>query len=175
MARILCPASIWRALGSAGLPPARARKTSVPGAVLGSWSLKSLPSELGDLVIALNHRTYLTLVFRLHPVDGFRPRLSHALECALKSLGVPKRSIALELAALDTAPLVRNSNRDVTRSLNDVRYFCEIELSYHDDLHTIAMNLNEFPHPNRGLDHVPAVAVRSLFKEVSENAPPPTN
>jgi hypothetical protein len=126
---------------------------------------------LGDLVIALNHRMYLTLVFRLQPIEGFRARFSHALECALESLGISQQSIVLEVAALDTAPMVRNSNRDVTRGLHYVRDFCEIELSYHDDLHTIMMNLNEVPHPNRGPDHVPGIAVRSLFTEVGSNSP----
>ena len=173
MARILCPANIWRALGGAGLPPARGRTTSVPGAVLGSWSLNSLPSELGELVIALNHRTHLTLVFRLQPIEGFRARFGHALECALESLGISQQSIVLELAALDTASLVRNSNRVVTRSLHYIRDFCEIELSYHDDLHTIMMNLNDLPHPNRAPDYVPGIAVRSLFTEASSNSASP--
>jgi hypothetical protein len=93
------------------------------------------------------------------------------LRSILGGLGVPERSIVLELAAVEAAPFARNTDQGLVVSLSDLQFYCEIELAYHDDLHTVQMNLSDIPHPNRAPYHVPAAAIRSLFSEAASARP----
>ena len=61
--------------------------------------------------------------------------------------------------------LARLTNRSMTGTLNDLEYFCGIELCYHSDLRRVQLNLNEIPHAKRD-PCVPADAIRRLFGSV---------
>ncbi len=169
MARIMCARKLWHALGESGRPPHTVAEPSVPGAMLGSWSARLVRMEPCDLAIALNQRTYLTLVFSLHAALEFRPAFAGALRFALAELRIPERQILLELAALEAAPLARNTDRGLTDSLNDLEFYCEIELSYENDLRLVQMRLNEIPHRERPPHYVPITGVRKLFAEMGGN------
>ncbi|MBI3042150.1 MAG: hypothetical protein HYY78_04905 [Betaproteobacteria bacterium] len=122
------------------------------------------------MVIALNERTYLTVVFPLEPRREFRSHFARALADALADMRLPGEIVRSESAAVEFEPLARLTNRRMAGTLNDLEFFCGIELSYHDNLRTVQLNLNEFPHANRD-PCVPIDAVRSLY--VAMPAGPP--
>jgi hypothetical protein len=70
-----------------------------------------------------------------------------------------------ESAAIEFEPLARLTNRSMTGTLNDLEFHCGIELSYHDDLRKVQLNLNEIPHVNRD-PCVPIDAIARLFEGV---------
>jgi hypothetical protein len=166
MARIMCTQNFWRALRRSGRPPVQVDEPLVQDAILGNWAAKVFKVDGRDLVLALNERTYLTVVFPLAPRDGFRSRFGEAVRTALQDLGVPLHSRVAESSAVEIQPLVRLTDRSLVSVLNDLQFFCEIELGYHADLRTVQYNLNQAPHA--GLSPcVPAEAVAELFDGVS--------
>jgi hypothetical protein len=163
MARIMCTQELWRRLGYAGRPPSQVSEPLIHGASLGSWAAKVFRRDRRDLVIALNERTYLTLLFPLAPRQQFRSHFANALANVLEDLGVSEAIVRSESAAVDFEPLARLTNRSMTGTLNDLEFHCGIELEYHDGLRTVQRNLNEIPHVNRD-PCVPIDAVRRLFE-----------
>lgn len=162
MARIMCTQKLWRRLGHVGQPPVKSAEPLVQGASLGSWAAKVFRYRRQDLVIALNERTYLTIVFPLAPRGQFYSNFAAALAHALEDLGVPTAIVRAESAAVEVEPLMRLTNRSMTGTLNDLEFHCGIELEYHDDLGRVQRNLNEIPHVNRD-PCVPVDAVTQLF------------
>ena len=134
----------------------------VQDAILGSWAARTFKVDGHALVLALNERTYLTVVFPVEPRDTFRSRFADALRMALQDLGVPLGSGVLESSAVEVAPLARLTDRTLLTALSDLQFFCEIELAYHADFRTVQRNLNQLPHPDRS-PCVPADAVAELF------------
>lgn len=149
MARIMCTQKLWRALGEAGQPPVEVAEPGTLGAVLGTWAVKLFHYDRRALVLALNERTYLTLVFPLAPRAKFRAQFATALRWALHDLGVPHSSTDHEAMVLDFLPLARLTNRSMTGSLNDLEFLGRCELDYTDDLRRVQLNLNEVPHVKR--------------------------
>lgn len=169
MACIMCNSKLWRKLGYS-----RAQRSSVPehftpGISLGSWAAKSFADERRDLVVVLDTRTYLTLLFPFAPQPQFHANFASALVNALHELGVPPAIVRIESLAVEFATLVPLRNRQLTDSLNHVWSFCDMEFCYHQDLRTIQRNLNDLPHPNRE-PCVPSEAVRRLFRESRASA-----
>ena len=162
MPRIMCTQKLWRALGNSGQPPVGPAETSVPGAVLGSWALRSFHYNRKGLVLALEERTYLTLVVSLAPRDGFRRRFAEALGNGLTDLGVPAAHIDLEVMVVDCLPLARLNDRSMAGALNQLEFLAHCELDYVSDLRRVQRNLNEVPHVNRD-PCVPLEAVAQLF------------
>lgn len=165
MARIMCTQKLWRRLGYAGPPPSPVSEPLFPGTSLGSWAAKVFRYCRRDLVIALNERTYLTLLFSLAPRAQFRLHFAAALADVLEDLGVPGAIGRAESAAVEFEPLARLTNRSMSGTLNDLQFHCGVELEYHDELRTVQRNLNEIPHANRD-PCVPSDAVRRLFEAI---------
>ena len=165
MARIMCTQRLWRALGQPARPPLQVDEPLITGVALGSWAAKVFRHDRRDLVIALNERTYLTLVFPLAPRRQFRTSFSGALSAVLEDLHLPESIARAESSAVEFAPLARLTNRSMTGTLNDLEFHCGIELEYHDDLRRVQLNLNEMPHANRE-PCVPMTAVAQLFQAV---------
>ena len=163
MAHVMCTQKLWRALRQPGRPPLATDEPLLVGASLGSWAAKVFRVDRRDLVIALNERTYLTLVFPLAPRTQFRTSFSKALDMALRDLGVPEPNVFLETSALEFEPLTRLTNRSLAGTLNDLEFHCAIELDYHADLRRVQLNLNEIPHARRE-PCVPINAVWQLFR-----------
>ena len=163
MARIMCAQKLWRRLGYLGRPPSQVSESLIHGASLGSWAAKVFRYDRRDLVIALNERTYLTVVFPLAPRLQFRLHLASALANVLEDVGVSGAIARAESAAVEFEPLARLTNRSMTGTLNDLEFHCGIELEYHDDLRTVQRNLNEIPHVNRD-PCIPIDAVNRLFE-----------
>jgi hypothetical protein len=166
MARIMCTQKLWRAMGKSGLPPNDLPEPGTLGAALGSWAAKLFHYDRRALVLALNERTYLTLVFPLSPRAKFRTHFATALEWALADLGVAPSSIEQETAVIDFLPLARLTHRSMTGSLNDLEFLGRCELDYTDDLRRVQLNLNEVPHVNRE-PCIPIEAVAQVFSGVA--------
>ena len=162
MARIMCTQRLWQRLGHAGRPPMQVPERAIHGATLGSWAARVSRFDRRDLVIGLNERTYLTVVFPLAPRREFRATFASAVGDVQRDLRLPEEIVRSESAAVEFEPLARLTNRSMTGTLNDLEFHCGIELSYHDDLRRVQLNLNEIPHVNRD-PCVPVDAVRRLF------------
>jgi hypothetical protein len=163
MARIMCTQRLWQRLGRTGRPPSEVAEPTIHGVALGSWAAKVCRIDRRDLVIALNERTYLTVVFPLAPRRDFRANFAGALSDVLRDLVLPPEAVRSESAALEFHPLARLTNRSMTGTLNDLEFHCGIELSYHDDLRTVQWNLNQIPHAHRD-PCVPLDATKRLFE-----------
>jgi len=162
MALIMCTQKLLTALGKRGRPLGEAVEPQLLGVRLGSWAATACRFGRRDLVIALEQRTYLTLVFPLAPRTRFRAHFADALAALLADLGMPEDVVHAERSAIDVEPLSRLADRTLLGSLHDVEFVCGIELSYHDDLRRVQRNLNEFPHPGRDVC-VPLEAVARMF------------
>jgi hypothetical protein len=158
----MCTQKLLHALVKRGRPLGEATEQPLLGVRLGNWAATYHRFDRRDLVIALDQRTYLTLVFPLAPRTGFRARFADGLAAALEDFGVPEDVVCAERAAINFEPLARLAGRTLIRSLDDVEYICGIELMYHDDLRQVQRNLNEFPHPGRD-PCVPLEAVARMF------------
>jgi len=159
----MCTQKLWRRLGYMGRPPSEISEPVLHGVSLGSWAAKVFRYYRRDLVIALNERTYLTVVFPLAPRVRFRSNFAAALADVLEDLGVSALIVRTESAAVEFEPLARLTNRSMTGTLNDLEFHCGLELEYHDDLRTVQRNLNDIPHANRN-PCVPVDAVGQLFE-----------
>ena len=169
MAVIRCRGKLWQRLGRPRRS-LRATEASVPGVMLGSWVAKVFRDRERPLVIALNERTYLTVVFPFVPREQFSAALASALSTALRDLGIRDRIVRAEAAAAELMPLARLERGELAEVLDDVQFFCEIELDYHTDLRVVQRHLNDVPHPNRD-PCVPLAAVRELFEGITESPP----
>jgi hypothetical protein len=163
MARIMCTQRLWQRLGYAGRPPSQVLEPLIHGVSLGSWAAKVFRIDRRDLVIALNERTYLTVVFPLARRQEFRANFANAVGNVLEDLRLPEEIVRVESAAVEFEPLARLTNRSMTGTLNDLEFHCGIELTYHDVLRKVQLNLNEIPHANRD-PCVPIDAVGRLFE-----------
>ena len=162
MARILCTQKLLNGLDISRQPACITGQRRLRGLRLGNWAATRHRFVGRDLVIALEQRTCLTLVFPLWPRAGFRARFADALAAALADLGVPEDLATPERGSIEAAPLALLADRTLVGSLDDVEFICGIELMYHDDLRRVQRNLNDFPHPRRD-PCVPADAVARLF------------
>jgi hypothetical protein len=165
MTQIKCSPRLWRRLGYTRQGPREApREERVHGASLGSWGAALFRLEGNEFVIALNERTYLTLVFVVTSAGSFLGSFAGALTDALADMSISAGTAESEVAAIGTASLVRLTDLRMRDALADLEFYLGIELLYHDNLRRVQLNLNELPHAN--LDpHVPHHAVRRLLRE----------
>lgn len=163
MARIMCSQKLWRRLGHSGRPPLQVAEPLIHGVCLGSWAAKVCKIDRRDVVIALNERTYLTLLFPMSPWRRFRENFALALAHVLEDLALPPDVVRSEAAAIEFVPLARLSHRSMAGTLNDLKFHSAIELEYHRDLRKAQLALNDMPHVNRD-PCVPIDAVNQLFE-----------
>ena len=166
MAVIRCKGNLWRRLGGKRKTEP-ATTASIPGVLLGSWVAKAFECDGRNLVLAINERTYLTVVFPFVPRERFSSEMAVAVGHALRDLGIAEPIVAGETAAVEFMPPARLEGSELVEVLEDVQFECEIELTYHTELRVVQRNLNDFPHPNRN-PCVPLQAVRQLFRNVAE-------
>ena len=162
MARIMCTQTLWRRLGRTGRPPRRVTEPVVEGVALGNWAAKVFREDRRSLVIGLNERTYLTVVFPLAPRARFKSAFSTAVAAVLADLQLPDAVVHAESAVLELEPICRLNSQALVDALSNAQFICGIELMYQTDLRRVQLNLNEFPHPTLE-EHVPRLAVRELF------------
>jgi len=174
MALIMCTQTLWRALGRRGQAPLEIEEKRLDGPVLGSWATRLFRRDGRGLVLALNVRTYLTLLFPLSPRADFAGHFATALASALEDLGVPPAPSGQEVIAIDFLPLSRLTDRRLIGSLRQMEFLAHCELDYSDELRPAQRNLNEYPHATRD-PYCASDAVRELFSNKPAEAPAPVN
>lgn len=121
----MCSSTLHRAITQGGLREMGEGAAPPDGAVrLGNWAATLAG---GNLVVAIDEPTCLTLVFQWLPIPGFRDRFAAALQQALVECGVSLNAIESECRALHQAPFVKRRHS----SLNEALGFAEIEADAH--------------------------------------------
>ena len=159
MSLMMCAQRLWRRVR----PWTESSKATQHQAAarLSDWAATAFTEDGDDLVIAMEVRTYLTVVFRYAGKDTFQDGFRRALTDVLEDLVVGPELRESELAA--AVPICLRSLRDAPRreALRTAEFMCGVERSHHDDLRTVQLNLNK-PHGLPPHD-VPVKAVRDLF------------
>jgi len=167
MAAIMCAQALWRAVRPPGRSRAAVKLPAFQGVAFDHWAATLARIDGRDLVIGLDAATYLTVVFPFEPQGQFRRSFAEALEAALADFGAPERTGVIESMVVETAPLVRLTDPRLASRLKDLKFFCDLELSYHADLRTVQRNLNDLPHGD-GEPFVPADAVTQLLTRLAD-------
>jgi hypothetical protein len=174
MASVMCTQTLWRAL----LPPPglRSRRRMNPivepqfqNVVFGPWAATVLRAAGQELVVAAEIATWLTAVCSLERGPLFRVALSNAVALALEDLGASRSTAAVETTLIESAPLVRLSDKEVAAELGYIASICDIELCYSSDLRRVQRRLNDLPHGGRDIP-VPAEAVAARLAAASRQA-----
>lgn len=131
------------------------------GVRLGNWGAKTIVDAGRDLVLAVDQRTQLAVVFPLEPAAAFRDHFAAALGAMLEELQVPLAAVRAETTALAFAPLTRLSDPAMRESLRTLQFICEIELMQHEELTVVQSNLIEFLHAPP--PYVSKIAIARLF------------
>jgi hypothetical protein len=169
LAAIKCAQLLWREL----LPPIdrRAKRRHMPASdvqfqnvLFSGWAATLTTCDGRSLVVGLELSTYLSVVFALDSASTFRQEFRTALGWALEDFGASPRTIAVETMLIETAPIVRLADRNLSEELRYTTTICEIELSYSSDLRRVQRNLNDLPHGGREIP-VPAEAVAARLAE----------
>jgi hypothetical protein len=163
MASIMCGQNLWRALLVGKTKRSRGKTAAADepifqSVLFGPWAATIARFDGRDLVIGIDAAAYLTVVFRFGSPERFRRDFSEALSDALEDLGAPPRTIALETSVIELTAVIRLTDRTLSKTLQHVQWFCDLELGHHDDLRRVQRNLNEVPHAGRD-PCVPAEAV----------------
>lgn len=106
MVTITCSAKLHTALSDGGALEGEAGPG--PTVRLGNWAAIAAGE---DLLVAIEEKTCLTLVTRIHPVSGLRDRLVAALRHSLINCRVSPAAIEAECRGLRRARFVRGRNR----------------------------------------------------------------
>jgi hypothetical protein len=100
--------------------PADTESDAVAGNALGDWYANLVRVGREQLVVAMNERTYLTLVL---PAKGARHSLPGGLTrmfaMLMRELEVPEDAIGREVAAMQPMAYARTSNRSTVAALNE--------------------------------------------------------
>ncbi len=162
MAQIMCTDRLWKALSHARRLPVDATG-AVTRAVLGDWAATVVRLKHRELVLALNARTWLTLVFplspRVHFRDGFVTALGHALEDH-RQIGTD--AAVRECAEVELARIERLSDPELRLALDIAEFMCGVEMEYDEDLRRVQWNQNQVPH-RKAEPCVPSEALLALF------------
>jgi hypothetical protein len=168
MLPIMCTRNLWRVVGGVGALPAR--QPYVPASTrLAAWCVREVPTPEGLIGVGLEETTYLTVVFPIAPLPNFVPLFATAVGEALLDLGVSPVATNSEVAAIIAGgQLVRNDNRSLLGSANDVVFHTQVYLEDEPvSLHAMRVaqrKLNEMPHVKRE-PAFPEVAIQLLFAE----------
>ena len=171
MAAIMCTLKLKKALKRTAQSRRNTKQEAVAGVRLGNWAATVIRGQKTDLVVALNERTYLTLVFPLKPLRAFRRNFAQALTAALLDHGVARALIPPECAQIKAAPIVRVRDETLKAAVDAASFIASIETCYHDELRDVQWNANQFPH-GTVKPCVPTEGVRLLFGVRKDNCAP---
>ena len=166
MALIMCTKKLWTALNHARRLPVDVDRPLVKAALLGDWAATSARFRRRELVLALNSKTWLTLVFPLAPRVRFRASFVTALDEALEDHKViPVDAAVRECAEIEVARIDHLADAELRAGLEAVEFMCGVEMEFHGDLRRVQWNLNQFPH-RKDDPCVPSDALLALFGSV---------
>lgn len=141
MVTVACSSKLHAALEEGGVLKGEA--ASGPTVRLGHWA--AIPAR-GDLLIAIEMKTCLTLVTRVRPVAGLRDRLAAALRRSLVNCRVSPEVIEPECRGLRQARFVRGRNPALAEALGFARIEAQahVEGGQYDE--SVQDMLNEYPY-----------------------------
>jgi hypothetical protein len=160
MPTIRCAPALWRFVRA--WRSVHGPQTDGAESRLGPWDATVIAARQAELVLAVESRTCLALVFELGAEATFAAAWKRALTAVLHELGVAPARIALEIASTSFR-LETLRDPPATAMLADVRFVCETELHYQSDLRVVQCRVNEFPH-NHPPDYTAADAIRRVFE-----------
>jgi hypothetical protein len=141
MATVMCCPALFRALAERREPEGKASLQALPR--LGDWAGILVDKTL---VVAIEERTCLTLVFRLRPIAGFRDRFAAALRLGLQDRRVAEAAIEVECRAVRDAVFVRRRHPALAEALE----FPKLEAGAHagggQEEASVQDMLNEYPY-----------------------------
>ena len=141
MVTITCSSKLHAALSEGGV--LEGEPAPGPTVRLGNWA--AIPAG-GDLLVAIEVKTCLTLVTRIRPVAGLRDRLAAALRRSLINCRMSPEVIEPECRGLRQALFVRGRNPALAEALG----FAKIEGQAHVEggqyEESVQDMLNEYPY-----------------------------
>jgi hypothetical protein len=141
MVTVMCSSALYRAIGKRRTSTGRVNPARP--ASLGDWAAILVDKTV---VVAIEERTCLTLVFQIRPLVGFRDRFAAALRRGLQDSRVAPEAVELECRAVHEAVLVRRRHPALVEALE----FAEIEAGAHVDggqeEGSVQDMLNEYPY-----------------------------
>jgi uncharacterized protein DUF6933 len=143
---IQCTRLLWGRLGPARVARARVPDRIFDGVALGSWTASMFRCGHRDVVIALDERTYATVLFALMPRRRFRANFALALGELLEDVHLPASVVAQECAALQFAPVARLDPGAPCDTLGHAQRLCELELFDGRDLRDVQLRVNAYPY-----------------------------
>lgn len=140
---------------------ARGRPVAHVKRALGPWAATVIDGSRGELVLAVECQTCLTLLFELGAEATFASAWKSALTASLHDISIPAARIGDEAAprAFRLEPCVDERSNVM---LSAVEFVCDTELHYQSDLAIVQRRLNEFPYDHPP-DYAPITAVKRLF------------
>jgi hypothetical protein len=158
MVTITCSSKLHAALSEGGVLEGEAAPG--PTVSLGNWA--AIPAG-GDLLVAIEVRTCLTLVTRIHPVAGLRDRLAAALRHSLINGRVSPELIEPECRGLRQALFVRRRNPALAEALSFAKIEGQAHVEGGHDEASVQDMLNEYPYSECPAS-CPTEAVAMLFQ-----------
>jgi hypothetical protein len=141
MVTVMCSSALYRAIGERRTPTGQASPERPVR--LGDWAAILVDDTV---VVAIEERTHLTLVFQIRPLIGFRDRFAAALRRGLQDRRVAPEAVERECRAVHEAVLVRRRHPALVEALE----FAEIEAGAHVDggqeEASVQDMLNEYPY-----------------------------
>jgi hypothetical protein len=128
---------------------------------LGDWTANIVIVRRQHLVLAVSNITLLPVLLPLSPAKSLIPRLTEAVGDVLEGLGIDRKKLASELAAMGECIVTGTNDRRVLGSMND---FVRMLDSYLDgrSLVEVALQLAEAPCGPLGME-CPRRATLALF------------
>lgn len=146
-----------------------------PTSVLGDWYANIIDSAIGALIIFVNEKSRLAVIFQGnmlsdHLVDEFRNRALRLL----KRLDLPDHSVEREAFHMSDIKIGLTKSRAIIGSMNEVGHYMQaiaddIAAGEQITLDEIEMKLAKFIHmPLK--EHYPMEAARNLLVPKSDNS-----
>jgi hypothetical protein len=114
-----------------------------PTVSLGDWAAIAAG---GDLLVAIEVKTCLTLVTRIHPVARLRDRVAAALRHSLVSCRVSPEVIEAECSGLRQALFVRGRHPALAEALRFAKIEGQAHVEGGQDEASVQDMLNEYPY-----------------------------
>ena len=158
MVTITCSSKLHTALSEDGLLETEAAPDQTVR--LGNWA--AIPAG-GDLLVAIEVKTCLTLVTRIHPVAGLRDRVAAALQHSLVKLPRVSRNHRSRMQGPSPALFVRGRDPALAEALGFAKIEGQAHVEGGQDEESVQDMLNEYPYGECPAS-CPTEAVAILFQ-----------
>jgi hypothetical protein len=130
---------------------------------LGDWTANLFFIGRHHLVLGVNNKTLLPVLLPIAPNKTFIPRFVEAAGEMLMALGIDRKAVLAEMAAMGECIVAATNDRRVLGSINDFGRMLEVYLDGRA-LPKVALHLADAPCSPIGMDR-PRDAARELFAQ----------